>query len=594
MIQVLANTKLHFSDDQFNVIDISEKSLVDNLNKLEKTDFKTTKGLIVFAEAKTKGEYHQNYKGLELLKHTLLNQEKQYFKLPILLVHLANLNYVLRHNKDNMMLLAPNITTIGLEDFSELSVDEVIKKYFHQKPTNGISHKEFSNYILIDSTDESATHHDEINAAGAERMLKEWDGRYSITKEPLHYKKYFFKYKIKMTALPKEDIHEFNLCRDAIQKVLFIDDEADKWEGCLNYILAGKLEVVADFKTAKTKLKTIGDKLAKQSIKLKKNKLEDATNCFSINLKEKPLHPSGSYRNLNVIDHDIVKECQDLWSFDAVILDLRDSSSSEYQGKTLIKKIKAINPITPIIIFSATKNTEIMRELKTLGATCFFEKGKQSVKDLMNIFWAIDYTSNKTISNIWWKLYTVEKYIREAKHNSVFFNFNIKNDAVLEYTKINMGYSKGKGDIQESIRLVLLSIKNILPKLSKQAQVLKRAHSLKEPEVLSALMALYPFFSASEIRFNTLPTESEINQRHKQPFINFNESILIKKERAFRKLRNSLYHPEMEVKHADLQSFDIIEEIKFFTDWLINPMQIDIVQSFVKDITKVYGIKHIS
>jgi len=589
MIYALANTNLHFSDEQFKVIDISENLLMDNLKLINNLDFDNIDGLMVFAEAKTKDGLHQNYEGLELLKHTLLNQQKQYFNIPVLVIHVLKLDYVLRRDNDNLVLLSSNIKTISLEDFAELSSKQLTDSYFCKNEVKLISQKEFSNYVIIDKTDESATHHDEINAAGANRMRKEWDANYSNLEEPLHFKKYFFKHDIKISSLDSKDIHEFATCRDSLNKVLFIDDEAEKWTPTLQAILgAGKLDVHSSFKSAQNEIKNLHRKLNKQSSKLKNSR--PSNQSFSINLKEAPLHPSGSFRQpKDKTNYDIASDCREIWPYDVVILDLRDKSSSEYLGLALIKKIQAVNPITPIIVFSATKNIETVNELRKLGIKYFFTKGKQSIKDLIDIFWEIDIVSNVKLYDVWWKIYVLEKYVIETKQHAVFYNFNISDNPSLDFYAVNHKY---KSDFQKAVRLVLLSLKNIITNLFKFSDDLKRSYNLTDRTTLDGLIALYPFFTSSELRFKTLPTENEINLNFKNPFIYFNESRLIRDEREFRKIRNHLFHPELELETYQVQRLDIVEEVEFFLDWLIDPMQLDVVQDLVRELAKVYGIKY--
>lgn len=590
MIQVLANTNLHFSDEQFKVIDISENLLLDTLWAIDNVQFNEVEGLLIFAEAKTKDGLHQNYEGLELLKHILLNQEKQYYNIPILVVHITALDYVLRRDRDNVMLLAPNVKTISLEEFAGLSKDQLLRRYYAESSLQKTSYQEFCNYVLIEKTDENATQHDEINAAGANRMRKEWDGNYLNLEEPLHFKKYFFKHNIRISSLQDQEIHDFNTCRDNLNKVLFIDDEAHKWEPTLQALFgAGKLDVHPSFKSAQNELKNIQRKLNKQSSKLKNNR-PSSKQAFSINLKVKPVHPSGSFRQpTNDNNYDICSACKDIWPYDAVILDLRDKSSTEYLGLALIKKIQAINPITPIIVFSATNNIEKVNELRKLGVEHFFIKGKQSVKDLMEIFWNIDFVQNNRLYNIWWKLYALEKYIVETKHNAVFFNFDVTDTPSLDYYSVDHKY---KSDFQKTTRLVLLSLKNIVTSLISFSDDLKRSYNFTDKSTVEGLIALYPFFTSSELRFKTLPTENEINQRFKHPFVHFNESPLIRDEREFRKLRNKLYHPELELESYQIQRINIVEEVEFLLDWLTDPMQLNVVQDFVRELAKVYGIKY--
>ncbi|KGN67065.1 response regulator [Porphyromonas sp. COT-108 OH1349] len=398
-------------------INTSEKSIADVINELKSNSQQFESYIIelesVFKDEKILGESP----GIELIKHILLTEslrEKRSRK--IIALSFFNLHYLIKQNPDNIILNAPSISLIDLVLSPRIMLDSILKAYASYEIDFLKEEEDFEknllNYIVI-TEDERAKHdyHAE-NFFGLQRLyrefyyLKEHENyprnyeerlKYLLEKEPLFatdsnillHKKLMLKHKIK--ALRLEQVIE---SQDI--KLLLIDNK-EYWAGFFQQIF-GDSNVTAF--TRFNKDSNISNQSVWEFISEYKKSIQKSCDSllgvFSKNIQK--CHGD------EYIDEDKREK-----KFNFVFLDIRllesDSLNKNYNdlsGIKLLKKIRSINSLLPVCVFTTSEDPISIRYAFKYGCSAYFNKGKDSLFSLYGLIHSnmTDWLYNKAIGEL--------------------------------------------------------------------------------------------------------------------------------------------------------------------------------------------------
>lgn len=546
-------------------------SLVEILQKVVEVKNETIKGVLIYAETRLKDTNdYQNFDGVTILKHILLDKENEFYKLPILLVHITPFEKVLRKHHDNILVLSKNVMTSSILDFQHYNL-ETLENLFSQAILLEDS-KELSPYIIYNEEDDMQTSHDERNQAGAKRMLKEWEGNFNFIEEPLYFKKQIWLQNIKFEKI--EELDKQNLQNNNfIKKILVIDDEWEKWEGTFSKLFSS-FDLVS-----KNSFDSAGE-----LIDLAQGAFENAISKIEKNRYNKESIENihfGKNNNLNFLNttnnsvSEFISTMNYIWDYDIIFLDLRDNESDNsadpynYKGYKILQKLHGFCPATPVIIFSATQQTKLIKYISRLGYTNLFVKGVDSISKIINIFSKYDFLSYSQIRNIYWK----NELVKELRNRKVNF-FNIK----INYKDQNVVLKKARGGQLGAIDIILKTIDNVILNSRK----FNFENQLKPYKKLDFISQVFPLFMGSEIRFEEFGKSIE-----EDDFVSRLEVlVLMKNEINYRRIRNSWYHSKNVAKFDEIDVVFMLCLINYTLDWFINPLEIPEVRDFFNNLNK--------
>jgi CheY-like chemotaxis protein len=233
------NIKKHFACEN-DFLNTSTHSLAETLEKIKKHN-RVTK--IYFPlELKFKDKKRQHFGGLELLKHIRLTTDLvklQYA--PILLGYTYPLETILR-NPESTILCSPATHLFHLKNIQQINSST----FFHSEEQ--LTKDKLKPYILYTGTYEAKSEHDKRNEQGALKLERELNGtlKSDIGLDLWQKKLLFLQTETKTSEQPVSD-SEFNAAIKG-KRILYLDDEADKWEKPLRKLFEGAdMNVIQNF-----------------------------------------------------------------------------------------------------------------------------------------------------------------------------------------------------------------------------------------------------------------------------------------------------------------------------------------------------------
>jgi CheY-like chemotaxis protein len=225
------NIKTYFPCET-EFLDASHFSLVEVLEKIKKYD--GVEKIYFPLELKFKSTYRQALQGFELFKHIRLTPELGKIHLaPILLGYTYPLENILR-NPESTILCSPATHLFHLKNIHQLK-----DNLFFQ--TNETVTKEILKpYILFTDNDTAKSEHDRRNEYGPLKLERELNGTSNTDINLDLWQKKLLFLQGEKKANEQEIISE-NDFKTAIKgkRILYLDDEADKWEKSLRKLFEG-------------------------------------------------------------------------------------------------------------------------------------------------------------------------------------------------------------------------------------------------------------------------------------------------------------------------------------------------------------------
>ncbi len=233
-----------YFDCEWSFLDTSNYSLYEILEKIREYDIVSK--IYLSLELKLKGKKRQHFEGLELLKHIRLTPElgETIQFAPILLGYTYPLEQILR-NPESTILAAPATYLFHLKNIHQINGSPFFLS--EENLTKG----KLSPYVLYTDVDEVKSEHDRRNEQGPLKLERELNGESNndIGLELWQKKHLFLQEGEKNIKISKTvSITEF---KDTIKgkRILYLDDEADKWEMQLSKLFEGAtIEIKSDLK----------------------------------------------------------------------------------------------------------------------------------------------------------------------------------------------------------------------------------------------------------------------------------------------------------------------------------------------------------
>ena len=357
-------------------INAGDNTLLETLNKI--SNHSQVKNIYFPLEIKFKNTQRQYFEGLELLKHIRLTKDLgnlQYA--PILLGYTYPLETVLR-NPESTILCAPATHLFHLKNINQVNNSKLFKS--EEKLTRDT----LKPYILYTDTDKATTDHVRRNEHGPLKLDRELNGTSNSDIGLDLWQKQILFLQTEATnnqTQPPSKI-EFK-CAIKGKRILYLDDEAYKWENPLKKLFQGAtLDIKSDYLEIVKYLDEIQleqDKIRPRYTDIDKQLLKEflsvgKTHEFELKISER-------YRLQNKL--------AGLLNYDLILLDMRldktadsDKPINLISGVQVLKKIQALNPFIPIVMFTASNKVDSYKSSIDNGAYEFWVKNVSSANDL--------------------------------------------------------------------------------------------------------------------------------------------------------------------------------------------------------------------
>lgn len=329
-------------------------------------------------ELKFKGTYRQALQGLELFKHIRLTTELGKLHLaPVLLGYTYPLENILR-NPESTILCSPATHLFNLKKIHQ------VKSSLFLKSEETITKEILKRYILFTDNDKGKSEHDRRNEQGPLKLERELNGTSNsdIGLDLWQKKLLFLQTEVKANEQTNVSDADFKATIKG-KRILYLDDEADKWEKPLKKLFEG---ATLDIKKDYEKIAIYFDNLRKEQDKFRFEYAEIdriLLQIFSNSSKKSEVDQKRSEAN------KIKSKLAELLNYDLVLLDMRLNKDADkgkpidqLSGIEILNKIQEINPFIPVVMFTASDKVESYKEVVRRGAYDFWVKNVSSANDL--------------------------------------------------------------------------------------------------------------------------------------------------------------------------------------------------------------------
>lgn len=375
MLLIIENNKnfCQYFDCHYRFLDTSALALVDTLNEL--AAFEGIKQIYIPVELKFADTYRQSLQGLELFKHLRLTPDLGYLQfLPVLLGYTYPLERLLG-NSENTILCSPGTNLFHLKNirYQSHQISDQIKPVPKQalKP-----------FVFLTATDLEASEHDIRNQYGPEKLKKELNkASNGIIEFELWQKKIYFL----QSELNNTDSLSEKEYKEAIKgkRILYLDDEGDKWKDALTKLYAGAtLDVQTDFLNIENFL---------DELQLKQNELLDKFTEIDSQLIQIFSTKGRNHEFIFKYNEALVikKQLADLINYDLILLDMRldkendrNKPIEDLSGIKILERLEQLNPFVPVIMFTASTKIESYKRVIRSGAYDFWIKNVSTAQEL--------------------------------------------------------------------------------------------------------------------------------------------------------------------------------------------------------------------
>jgi CheY-like chemotaxis protein len=369
-------SKLFACDSQF--VNAGDYSLIEALEKIK--EHRTAKRIYFPLELKFKHKYRQHFDGFEFLKHIRLTPELEDLQFtPILLGYTYPLENILR-NPESTILCAP-----GTQLFNMKNIHQINKSSFFES-TEVPSKETIKPYILFTDSDDAKSEHDRRNEEGPLKLERELNGisKSDIGLDLWQKKLLFLQTETKANEQTNVSDADFKATIKG-KRILYLDDEADKWERPLRKLFEG---ADIDVKNDYDEIVIYFEELQKEQDKLRSSYTE-----IDRQLLQK-FFASGKNQEFVLKNSEAVgikTKLAALLNYDLILLDMRldkiaDSNkpTNFISGVQILNKVKKINPFIPVVMFTASNKVESYKIVTDNGAYDFWIKNVSSALDLKN------------------------------------------------------------------------------------------------------------------------------------------------------------------------------------------------------------------
>jgi CheY-like chemotaxis protein len=369
------NIKTYFTcENEF--LNASNCTLPETLEKIRK---KNNVNKIYFPlELMFKDKKRQHFEGLELLKHIRLTELGSLQYAPILLGYTYPLETILR-NPESTILCSPATHLFHLKNIQQVNSS----KFFQSNEE--LTKETLKPYILYTDTDEAKSEHDRRNEQGALKLERELNGTSGsdIGLDLWQKKLLFLQTETKANQQTVSDADFKAIIKG--KRVLYLDDEADKWEKPLKKLFEGAiLDIKSDYK----EIINYFEELQKEQDKLRSDYTE-----IDRQLLQK-FFTSGKNHEFVLKNSEAVAlkgKLAEVLNYDLILLDMRLDKAADSEkpinllsGVQVLNKIKKLNPFVPVVMFTASNKVESYKSVIDNGAYDFWIKNVSSANDLKN------------------------------------------------------------------------------------------------------------------------------------------------------------------------------------------------------------------
>lgn len=365
-------------------LDVNDLSLIETLKRLQEYDGITQ---IYFPlELKFQDTHRQTLQGLELFKHIRLTTELNGFQfLPILLGYSYPLETLLR-NSENTLLCSPATHLFHLKNIHEIKHSPFFKS------AEKLNREILKPYVLQNEIDEGKSEHDIRNEKGAEKLKREIENKTDSTFDlELWQKKiHFLQQETNLFSEEQKVTDEEFKKAIAGKKILYIDDEADKWENVLKQLFEGAtLTTKSDYAAISNYIK------AKEQEQVS---LLDQYREADKEAQSKFAFSHFGAKNLSDFQEEkqkvksILERLATVFDYDLVLLDFRlekeadkTKPTNEVSGIKLLTEILQINKYVPVIMFTASNKIATNNEALRIGAVALWSKNISTASELKQV-----------------------------------------------------------------------------------------------------------------------------------------------------------------------------------------------------------------
>lgn len=360
-------------------LNVTNISLTETLEKLK--DYQDVTHIYFPIELKFKGTYRQALQGLELFKHIRLTpefrEEIQYA--PILLGYTYPLEAILR-NSESTILCSPATHLFNLKNINQVNSSKFLQS--EEKLKKDI----LKPYILYTDTDKAKSEHDRRNEQGPLKLERELNGasRSGISLDLWQKKILFLQTETKANEQANVSDDDFKSTIEG-KRILYLDDEADKWEKLLRNLFEGAM---VDVKSNYEDIVRYFEELQVEQDNLRSDYTEIDRQLLQ---KFDTVGKNHEFVLKNSQAVALKSKLAAVLNYDLILLDMRldkttdkDKPTNLISGVQVLNKIHNLNSFIPVIMFTASNKVESYKSVKDSGAYDFWIKNVSSANDLKN------------------------------------------------------------------------------------------------------------------------------------------------------------------------------------------------------------------
>jgi CheY-like chemotaxis protein len=404
------------------IINTSASTVVDCVEEIIKTQVNAEGDKVKYdafiIQTETKFEdkkYLSESAGLELTKRILFCEElKEYRKKLIICLSFFSHHYLLKKTPDNAILFAPSVKLIDIVLSPEEGAKEIQKCYSNYTINHMDEDEDFDKnlfpYVVISPSEEANFRHTKRNVLGIQRLYRElyFNGKYYKEKgTDADYEKNSTEYENKIKELKKNEDFKTDFNELYFQKLRFLHRASEQTGRYDKNALDELTKSNNADGTEPLKILLIDDKeywkdffeILLNGITIEYCKTEDAAKR-KIDIIKKDLDSIyDKLTDFNSSEKIKDSEISDPFNFNLVLLDVRLTENDikqqaggntpinyvEFSGIKILKQIKELNKNIPVIMLTASEDSEIIRTAYKEGCDGYFVKETDSINKLITL-----------------------------------------------------------------------------------------------------------------------------------------------------------------------------------------------------------------
>lgn len=362
------------NSESFNLLDF-EVEILTKINSIIATQQEDFLGFIIQVETRfMDNKSLSDCSGLELLKHILLTESIGDFRQSkFICLSFFPQHYHINRNPDNAILFAPEVTLLDIVLQPETMAKKIANElsiYNREVKDELVFEKSLNNYIIWTDHDQDKYKHDGRNYAGILRLYREYyfdepsmfnkqivmlseDSSFKKDIMQLGLKKIIFKHKIKI-SYDKPDNSKYDKVKSLKFNALIVDDKS-YWLEFFKTILDTDI-------TTDSVFNSIYNEYDEPKLNITINTLNEAE-----------------------IEFTPIEYVYDIFFIDLYKKEMKDGKDENYQkGMELLKNIRLFDKFTPVIMFTASEDPKIIKEVFLNECTDYFMKDRDLLSKLFD------------------------------------------------------------------------------------------------------------------------------------------------------------------------------------------------------------------